>query len=111
MVRNIANWFFTLKDQSEVHEARADFLASRYLLARGQATRGIRLSESSLVELDAMNGIYAVKFVTRKGISYATGNRNAKTQIYLIMSSKCSSIAPTTSLSNPEGKASRFSAP
>ena len=79
MVRNIANWFFTLKDQSEVHEARADFLASRALLARGQATRGI---ESSLVELDAMNGIYAVKFVTRKGISYATGNRNAKTQIY-----------------------------
>lgn len=62
----------TLEDQAEIHESRADFLSSRALLARGQTTRGIRFSESSIVELDSLGSSddgchHAVKFVTNKG--------------------------------------------
>jgi hypothetical protein len=61
LYKKIASWFVSLENQSEAHEARADFLASRALLARGQTTRGIRFSESSLVELDTGRAVFFEK--------------------------------------------------
>jgi hypothetical protein len=56
----------SLNNQSDAFKSRADFLLSRALLARGQITRGIRLSEVGIEELDSALRVQALRFTIKK---------------------------------------------